>query len=127
MVAASEVLSVSGDTIKNGLHLSRASLAEGMEALFAKIFAPWSVMPPREWAETIRRMPDQHGASRPFSFDYAPYQLEPYLECFNPCNREVDLMWFSRGGKSEVVQNVLGRTIHQNPCRVPVPWRCRSR
>ena len=31
-------------------------------------------------------------------------------------------MWFSRGGKSEIVQNVLGRTIHQKPCRIGVMW-----
>ena len=106
----------------NGIELSREALADGLDALFAKIFAPWSVMPPRDWAETIRRMPGGYETAQPFTFAYAPYQLEPYLECFNPRNIEVDLMWFSRGGKSEIVQNVLGRTIHQKPCRIGVMW-----
>ena len=67
-------------------------------------------------------MPGEHGTTRPFSFDYGPYQLEPYLEIFNPRNREVDLMWASRMGKTEVVANALGWTIHQQPCRIGVMW-----
>ena len=105
-----------------GIELSQAALVEGLEALYAKIFAPWAIMPPREWAEVVRQMPGAHGTTQNFTFGYAPYQLEPYLECFNPRNIEVDLMWFSRGGKSEIVQNVLGRTIHQKPCRIGVAW-----
>ena len=106
----------------NGIDLSREALVDGLDALLAKIFAQWEVMPPRPWAETVRQMPGDHGTTRPYTFEYAPYQLEPYLECFNPRNIEVDLMWFSRGGKSEIVQNVLGRTIHQKPCRIGVMW-----
>lgn len=110
------------DLVEAGRELSRQALVEGLDALSEKIFARWEVMPPRPWAETIRRMPSQHGTTQGFSFTYAPYQLEPYLEIFNPRNREVDFMWASRTGKTEVVANALGRTIHQNPCRIGVMW-----
>ena len=96
----------------------------GLDALFAKIFAPWSVMPPRQqWAETIRRMPGEHGTTRPFSFGYAPYQLEPLPGNLQPAQpRGRFHVGLAHGGKSEVVQNVLGRTIHQTPCRIGVMW-----
>jgi phage terminase large subunit GpA-like protein len=84
-------------------------------------------MDPAEWALTVRRMPDEHGATKAFTFDYAPYEREPFLECLNPRNQEVVLQMFSRGGKSEIVLNVLGYTIHQRPCRIGVCGRRSAR
>jgi len=102
--------------------IARDSLRAGIRELRERNFAPWSVMPPAEWAEAVRRMPDEHGATKPFGFDYAPYEREPFEECFNPRNQEVVLQWFSRGGKSEIVLNVLGWTIHQRACRIGCMW-----
>jgi phage terminase large subunit GpA-like protein len=87
-----------------------------------KTFAPWSIMSPVEWVQTVRRMPDEHGATKPFTFEYAPYEREPFDECFNPQNQEVVFQMYSRGGKSEIVLNVLGWTIHQRPCRIGCMW-----
>jgi phage terminase large subunit GpA-like protein len=83
---------------------------------------PLSTVQPREFAETIMRMPDAHGATRPFSFNFAPYQLEPYLEIFNPRNVEVDMMMASRLGKSRIVLTALGFVIVEQPCRIGVMW-----
>jgi hypothetical protein len=63
---------------------SRASLIEGLIALGNRNFPPWSIMDPAEWARVIRRMPDEYGATKPFTFDFAPYELEPFMECLNP-------------------------------------------
>lgn len=112
-------------TIEGPTHFDRISLAAMRTAaadLLERNFAPWSIMAPIDWARTVRRMPDEYGATKSFSFDYAPYELEPFLECFNPLNQEVVLQMFSRGGKSEIVLNVLGWTIHQRPCRIGVLW-----
>ena len=104
------------------LSLGRSALQDSFASLFGRIFAPWSIMPPVKWAETVRRLPDEHGATRPFSFSYAPYQREPYLEIFNSRNQEVAMMMASRLGKSEIVLNALGYVIHQRPQRIAVMW-----
>jgi phage terminase large subunit GpA-like protein len=103
-------------------HVSRDFLIQGVAALGNRNFTPWSIMDPAHWARTIRRMPDEHGATKPFSFTYAPYEFEPFMECLNPRNQEVVLQMFSRGGKSEIVLNVLGYAIHQRPCRIGCMW-----
>lgn len=87
-----------------------------------RALAPLSTRSPREFAETIMRMPDAHGATRPFSFGFGPYQLEPFLEIFNPRNIEVDMMMASRLGKSRIVLTALGFVIVEQPCRIGVMW-----
>ena len=102
--------------------IARKSLVSALADLFEKNFAPWAMMDPITWVNRIRRMPDQHGATKPFSFDFAPYELEPFLECFNTRNQEIVFQMFSRSGKSEIVLNVLGYIIHQRPCRIGCMW-----
>jgi phage terminase large subunit GpA-like protein len=102
--------------------VSRAAIHRTIIDLRSRNFAPWAIMDPIAWATTVRRMPDEHGATKPFTFDFAPYEREPFLECFNPRNQEVILQMFSRGGKSEIVLNVLGYIIHQRPCRIGSMW-----
>ncbi len=102
--------------------VSLASLRAGIRDLLNRNFQPWSVMPPVKWVENTRRMPDEHGATKPFTFDYAPYEREMFDECFKARNQEVVFQLYSRGGKSEVVLNVLGYMIGQRPCRLGVMW-----
>lgn len=101
---------------------AKESLKNSLAALYARVFADWRIMPPREWAETVRRQPGEHGSVQPFTFDYAPYQREMYDEVFNPRNHEVIYQLASRLGKSATVQNALGYKIHQAPCRIGVMW-----
>jgi phage terminase large subunit GpA-like protein len=101
---------------------SRGSLRESVVSLLDRNLSFWSVMPPLAWATSVRRMPDEHGATKEFSFSYAPYELEMFSECFNARNQEVVFQMYSRGGKSEVVLNVLGYVIDQRPCRIGVMW-----
>jgi phage terminase large subunit GpA-like protein len=101
---------------------SRGSLRGSVVSLLGRNLSFWSVMPPLEWATAVRRMPDEHGATKEFSFSYAPYELEMFSECFNARNQEVVFQMYSRGGKSEVVLNVLGYVIDQRPCRIGVMW-----
>jgi|GEM_PF-1388030 len=105
-----------------GVSLEQEAIVALLESIRRRNLTPISIMTEREWAESVRRMPDAHGATRPFSFAYAPYQLEPYTEIFNPRNIEIDMQMFSRGGKSEIVQNAIGFTIEHQPCRIGVMW-----
>jgi phage terminase large subunit GpA-like protein len=102
--------------------ISRNSMRGVAIAVLDRNLTPWAIMDPVEWAHRVRRMPDEHGATKPFTFGYAPYELDIFLECFNPRNQEVVLQLFSRGGKSEIVLNVLGYIIHQRPCRIGCMW-----
>lgn len=102
--------------------ISLAAWQGRRDAIFQRNFVTWSTMAPAAWAESVRRMPDKHGASRPFSFDYAPYQREMFAELFNPANQEVVFQLFSRGGKSEVVLNALGYFIGEVPKEIFVMW-----
>ena len=103
-------------------HLEIEAALARFESLRVRNLAPLSTVQPREFAETLMRMPDAHGATRPFTFNYAPYQLEPYREIFNPRNQEVDMMMASRLGKSRIVLTALGYVIVEQPCRIGVMW-----
>jgi phage terminase large subunit GpA-like protein len=85
-------------------------------------FATWSILPPDQWAQTVRRMPAKHGASRPFSFDYAPYQRKMFDALFDRRNQETVFQLYSRGGKSEVVLNAVGYWIDEDPSDMFVMW-----
>jgi phage terminase large subunit GpA-like protein len=102
--------------------LERAALLAEFDAIRARCLAPLSTVTPREFAETVMKMPDAFGATRPFTFDFAPYQLEPYLEIFNPRNVEVAMMMASRLGKSRIVLTALGFIIKEQPCRIGAMW-----
>lgn len=91
------------------------------EALRSANFRPFSTITPREYAESLL-MPAEEGATKLFSFSYAPYQLEPFQEFFNPQNIETDLMMASRLGKSRIVLSALGFKIEHQPCRIGVMW-----
>jgi len=81
-----------------------------------------STVTPREFAESVMKMPGDFGTARDFTFNYAPYQLEPYLEIFNRRNQEVVMMMASRLGKSRIVLTALGFFIKEDPCRIGVMW-----
>lgn len=98
------------------------SATASFEALRRRALAPLSTVTPREFAESVMKMPDAHGATRPFTFGYAPYQLAPYLAIFDPRNIEVVMMMASRLGKSRVVLTALGFVIVEQPCRIGVMW-----
>ncbi len=101
--------------------ISIRALADRARRLLFAAFAPWTIMPPDEWAEKVRKMPGKFGP-KPFSFDYAPYQREMFACLFDPRVQETVFQVFSRGGKSEVVLNALGYWIHEQPSSIFVMW-----
>lgn len=120
MVSTGPALAIPVDPQLHALEI--ASALDAFAALLQRALAPLSTVTPREFAETIMRMPDAHGATRPFTFAFAPYQLEPYLEIFQRRNQEVVMMMASRLGKSRIVLTALGYFIKEDPCRLGVMW-----
>lgn len=102
--------------------LERDAAWDLYDRLRKRAYARLSTLSEREWAETIMRVPGEHGSTDPFSFSYAPYQLEPYLALFDRRNIEVDLQFFSRGGKSRIILTGIGFHIARRPCRIAVMW-----
>ena len=80
---------------------------------FAKMFAFRATMAATGWSETVRRME----GGRHFRFSKAPFQREMMEAPFDP---EVQLTAFkmaSRLGKTEVVMNIIGHSIDEDPVR----------
>ncbi len=90
--------------------------------LLEKNFAPWERMNHIEWAQKVRRMPDGHGGTRGFSFNYFPPQREMYDSIFDPEVFELVYEVFSRGTKSEAVLTAIGYCIDEMPRRILVMW-----
>ncbi len=71
-----------------------------------------------EWSEKVRRME----GGRRFRFEFAPYQRE-MME--TPYQKDVEITAFmlpSRVGKTEVMNNIFGRTICEDPCNILFMW-----
>lgn len=90
--------------------------------LLRKNFAAWERMNHIEWAQKVRRMPDGHGGTRPFTFNYFPPQREMYESIFDPEVFELIYEIFSRGTKSEAVLTAIGYRIDEMPARILVMW-----
>jgi phage terminase large subunit GpA-like protein len=102
--------------------VSLGSLLDGLTELSAKNYADWHRMDPVEWATGVRRMPDGHGGTHAWSFDYFPPCREMYLSMFEPGMREVVFQMFSRGFKSDTVLTAIGYRIDQRPARILIMW-----
>ena len=102
--------------------LSRASYAASVANSLQKCFAPWSRVPPEEWAEEVYRLPD----GRRFRWDYAPYSRAMFRAIFDPLNIETAFEMYSRGLKSTVVLLAIGYIIDQAPRRILSLWPTNS-
>lgn len=86
-----------------------------------EIFANSIFLKPRlnllEWAERYRIL-SKESSSAFGKFKAFSYQKEPMREISNPKRQKVILLWASQLGKSELINNVLGFYIHQEPSTI---------
>ena len=86
-----------------------------------EIFAKSIFIKPRlnllEWAERYRFLSKESSSSFG-KFKAFSYQREPMIEISNPKREKVILLWASQLGKSELINNVLGYYIHQEPSTI---------
>lgn len=71
-----------------------------------------------QWSETIRRM----DGGRAFRYSFAPYQREIAETIHSPDVQMVAMMMASRLGKTEIVMNAIGHSIHSAPRRILVMY-----
>ena len=86
-----------------------------------EIFAKSIFIKPRlnllEWAERYRFLSKESSSSFG-KFKAFSYQREPMIEISSPKREKVILLWASQLGKSELINNVLGYYIHQEPSTI---------
>ena len=86
-----------------------------------EIFAKSIFIKPRlnllEWAERYRFLSKESSSSFG-KFKAFSYQCEPMIEISNPKREKIILLWASQLGKSELINNVLGYYIHQEPSTI---------
>ena len=99
--------------------ISHASYTSSLRETFAKCYAPWSRMPPEEWAENVYRLPN--GVR--FDWDYAPFALGMFRSIFDRAARETVFQCFSRGFKTTCTLLAAGYFIDQSPRRILWMWQ----
>jgi phage terminase large subunit GpA-like protein len=82
----------------------------------AKILAPPPTLTISQWSDEYRKLsPEDSAAPGQWVTDSAPYQREPMDACSDPLVEDVVLMWNAQSGKTQILLNVKGYYIHQDP------------
>lgn len=92
-------------------------------AQFFDSFRPRERLTVAEWAEKYRFL-EKGSTSKPgrYSFDAGPYQREPQESYTDPVVQVTVLMWASRTGKTETLNNLDGYIIDHDPKAVLVVY-----
>lgn len=99
-----------------------ADYREELARSLRRNYRTWVQRSPLEFAETVLRMPGEHGSTRKFSLDFFPPQKEMFLELFNPRNREVVYKIASRLTKTITILAAIGYFIKESPRKIGVMW-----
>jgi phage terminase large subunit GpA-like protein len=67
-----------------------------------------------EWADTYRRLSPEASASTG-QWVTLPYQKEPMDALCDPLVQDVVMVWPTQSGKTEILLNIMGYYIHQDP------------
>ena len=90
--------------------------------LFRKIarraLAPIPKTTVSEWADTYRELPSWSAVPGKWRTENVPYQKEVMDALTDSELHVVALMWAAQGGKSEVINNAIGRFAHLDPCPI---------
>lgn len=86
--------------------------------IFSKALAPIPRTTVSEWADRHRMIPQGSANAGHWRTDQAPYQKEVMNAFTDPCIHEIAAMWAAQGGKSEIMNNVIARFSHVDPCPI---------
>lgn len=80
------------------------------------VFKPAPRMTTTQWADSFRFLSAESSAEvGKYSSDRAPYQKGPMDALSDPRTREVVMMFASQTGKTEIINNFVGKRIHLEP------------
>ena len=86
--------------------------------IFSKALAPIPRITVSKWADKYRMLPQGSALPGHWRTDQVPYQKEVMDAFTDPCIHDVAAMWAAQGGKSEIMNNVIGRFAHLDPCPI---------
>jgi phage terminase large subunit GpA-like protein len=93
-----------------------ARAAEVERRVIRFTFQPPPRMTVTEWADSFRYLsPESSAEIGKYSSSRAPYQREPMNALSDPRVKRVVLMWPSQVGKTEIMNNFIGKRIHLEP------------
>ena len=100
----------------DSISLDHSAAIEGLIERSFAVFKPPERLTVSEWAVRHRRLsPEGSAFTGRFRLEAAPYQQEP-MEAVNDTDvQSVVLMWASQTGKTEVINNVVGFFICEEP------------
>ena len=102
--------------------VSRSMAAQKTVELFQRIIrrslAPIPKVTISEWADTYRELPRGSAVPGRWRTENVPYQKEVMDALTDNKLHIVALMWASQGGKSEILNNTIGRFAHLDPCPI---------
>jgi len=82
----------------------------------AKIWAPPPKLTVSQWADKYRRLsPESSAEPGQWNTDRAPYQRGVMDAVTDPDVEEIVVMTSSQVGKTEILLNIIGYHIHQDP------------
>jgi len=85
----------------------------------AKRFTPPPTLSVSKWSDEFRYLsPEDSSSPGRWSTDTAPYQREPMDACSDPLVEDVVLMWNAQSGKTQILLNIKGYYIHQDPAPI---------
>ena len=102
--------------------ISERACRDAINELRRQCFAPWIKANPIDFVRNRVRMLDEHGATKPWDFDFFPPQREMFEEIFNPANRKVVYKIASRLTKTMTVLGALSYFIKESPRKIGVMW-----
>lgn len=94
---------------------------EEVEKALANVFTKPIRRKPSEWIEEHRRISPEANAKKAGRWRNLPFQVEPMDNAIDPRVQTTVLMWAAQtGGKTEVINGVVGYFCHQEPSPILV-------
>ena len=91
---------------------------ELFQRIIRRSLAPVPKVTVSEWADTYRMLPRGSAVPGHWRTENVPYQKEVMDALTDSELHTVALMWAAQGGKSEVINNTIGRFAHLDPCPI---------
>lgn len=108
-----------GQTTKNGDFMVIEKKTIDLFRGIVKCLKPLEIMSISEWADTYRILSAEGSAeSGKWHTDRTPYMRKIMDAASDPAVNRVIVMSSAQVGKSELINNAIGRTIHNDPCSI---------
>ena len=100
----------------DSISFDHSAAIDGLILRSFEAFKPPERLTVSEWAVRHRRLsPEGSAFTGRFRLEVAPYQREPMEAVHDPEAQSVVMMWASQTGKTEIINNIVGFFISEEP------------